>query len=151
MLTQSGFELTRHLQIHEYAIIWLSLRRQFEGRHSLDLLKRLQPVIRHCTSAERLAILSALQDALTLASQPHMSELTHQYCLVDQVVLDNQDVRLRPESADFHRRALLQWRATRFHVPIARSLLRLASPRFDEEPECTAFAMFARDLNPPAH
>ena len=47
-----------------------------------------------------------------------MPQLPHQYRLVNEVVLHNQDMRLRSDEADLAGRALLEHRPVHDHVPV---------------------------------
>lgn len=84
-----------------------------------------------------------------------MLQLPHQDSLIDQIVLNNQNVRLWTIDTEHFlvRMAFLEW-WTGFVAAagtVVNPLLGLCRSCLDKEPECRAFTVFGRDLDTTAH
>lgn len=80
-----------------------------------------------------------------------MTELSHQNSLIDQIVLDNQDVRLRPDVFNLARVLPFLLRLIIELGLRVRALLGLSESCLDEEAERRAFAILGSDLDTAAH
>lgn len=92
-------------------------------------------------------------DKLTLCGQTDVLQLPIQYSLIDQVILDDQDMRFRTGRLDrgLARVTLLErWSLTRV-LSFVYSTLGLGGSGLDKETECGAFTVLGCDLYTTPH